>query len=166
MDVAISLMCAIIVAPNRPKVYTFCGERFQHLHLAACRCAVSILGSFMTKTGTGREHVPMATSAIRGPLLTYTGDPFQLGLERSLVYEPDAIVAMDDGRITHSGPAENIRRLLPACGPVKDYGRDALIISGFIDCHAQFPQTPIIGPGGEQLIDWPKKYTLVPAQKF
>ena len=35
--------------------------------------------------------------AIRGPVLTYTGDPFKNGLESTMVHEPDAIVAMDGG---------------------------------------------------------------------
>ena len=53
-------------------------------------------------------------TAIRGPVLTFTGDPFQRGLEHTSVYEPDAIVAMADGLITHFGPAESILPQLPA----------------------------------------------------
>src|SRR5579864_9196157 len=30
--------------------------------------------------------------AIRGPALTYTGDPFLSGLDQARVYEPDAII--------------------------------------------------------------------------
>ncbi len=55
---------------------------------------------------------PARLTAIRGPALTYTGDPFQHGLEATMVYEPDAIVAMADGKITHFGPARTIR---PGC---------------------------------------------------
>ena len=32
------------------------------------------------------------TTAIRGPVLTYTGDPFKSGLDHTMVYESDAIV--------------------------------------------------------------------------
>jgi guanine deaminase len=103
---------------------------------------------------------------MRGPVLTYTADPWQVGLEESLRYEPDAIVAIDEGRITQFGPAEKIQRSLPASVPVKNYGGDSLIIAGFIDCHVHFPQTTIIGAGGEQLIDWLNKYTFVAEQKF
>ena len=35
-------------------------------------------------------------TAVRGPVLTYTGDPFKSGLEHTMVYEADAIVAMAD----------------------------------------------------------------------
>jgi guanine deaminase len=57
--------------------------------------------------------MPTKTSAIRGPVLTYTGDPFKSGIEHTMVYESDAIVAMADGLITHFGPADRIRPQLP-----------------------------------------------------
>ena len=107
-----------------------------------------------------------AASAIRGPVLTYSGDPFQLGLERTLRYEPDAIVAIAHGRIARVGPAPQVRPLLPPGTRIVDYGRDALISAGFIDCHVHFPQIPIIGSGGLQLIDWLNKYTFVAEQRF
>ena len=36
---------------------------------------------------------PKPTGAIRGPALTFRGDPFKDGLEDTMVYESDAIVA-------------------------------------------------------------------------
>jgi guanine deaminase len=51
--------------------------------------------------------------AIRGPVLTYTGDPFKSGLDHTMVYESDAIVAMANGVITHFGPADRVRPQLP-----------------------------------------------------
>ncbi len=99
-------------------------------------------------------------------MLTFTGDPFQRGLGPTLRYEPDAIVAMARGRIAHVGPAQQVRPLLPPGTRVVDYGRDALIVAGFIDCHVHYPQIPIIGAGGLQLIDWLNKYTFVVEQRF
>ncbi len=99
-------------------------------------------------------------------MLTYRSDAFQHGLRQTMHYDPDAIIAVADGRITHFGPAQNIRRLLPPDTRVEDYGRDSLITAGFIDCHVHFPQTQIIGAGGEQLIDWLNKYTFVAEQRF
>jgi guanine deaminase len=58
-----------------------------------------------------------AATAIRGPVLTYTGDPFKSGLAHTMVYESDAIVAMADGVITHFGPADKIRPQLPGVLP-------------------------------------------------
>ena len=71
--------------------------------------------------------------AIRGPVLTYTGDAFLDGLESTMRYESDAIVAMADGKITQFGPARNVRSQLPAGTRIKEYGKDTLIIAGFID---------------------------------
>ncbi len=90
-----------------------------------------------------------ALTAIRGPVLTYTGDAFRDGLESTMRYEPDAIVAMADGRITHFGPANQVRAELPKDTVVKEYGADTLILAGFIDCHVHYPQTQIIGAYGD-----------------
>jgi guanine deaminase len=106
------------------------------------------------------------THAIRGPALTFTGDAFADGVESTLRYERDAIIAMADGRITLFGPADAVRPQLPAGTHIKEYGRDALILPGFIDCHAHYPQTQIIGAHGEQLLDWLEKYTFVAEQQF
>ena len=107
-----------------------------------------------------------AVTAIRGPALTFTGDPFQQGLEHTLVYEPDAIVAMAGGSITHFGPAKRVRALLPRGTRVEDYGRRSLILAGFVDCHVHFPQVQMIGAHGAQLIDWLEMYTYVAEQQY
>ena len=104
--------------------------------------------------------------AIRGPVLTYTGDPFKSSLQDTMVYESDAIVAMADGRVTHFGPASRVQPQLPPGTPVKNYGTDALISAGFIDSHVHFPQTPMIAAYGEQLLDWLNKYTFPTEQRY
>lgn len=108
----------------------------------------------------------MTITAIRGPVLTYTGDPFQLGLKDTMVYESDGVVAMSDGKITHFGPADRIIPQLPPGLQIERYGPNSLITAGFIDCHVHFPQTEIIGAYGKQLIDWLNKYTFVAEQNF
>jgi len=107
-----------------------------------------------------------ATSAIRGPALTFTGDPFKDGLESTLVYESDAVVAIADGRISHFGPASQVLPQLPAGLKVKEYGPNALISAGFLDSHVHFPQTPMIAAFGEQLLDWLNKYTFPTERKY
>jgi guanine deaminase len=106
------------------------------------------------------------TTAIRGPALTYSGDPFLEGLEATLRYESDAIIAMKDGRITHFGEASRVREALPPGTPVTDLGRDTLTMAGFIDCHVHYPQTTIIGAYGGQLIDWLERHTYIAEQRF
>jgi guanine deaminase len=104
-----------------------------------------------TKTGT---------QALRGAALTFTGDPFQAGIESTLRYESDAIVAMADGKFTHIGPAREVRSSLPPGTAVKENGKDTLMVAGFIDSHAHFPQTPMIAAYGEQLPEWLDKYAF------
>lgn len=105
-------------------------------------------------------------AAIRGPVLTYTGDALLEGLGSTMRYESDAIVAMAGGKITHFGPARKVRPQLPPGTRIKEYGKDTVILAGFIDCHVHYPQTQIIGAGGEQLIDWLNKHTFVAEQQF
>lgn len=112
------------------------------------------------------SHAPVPTDAIRGPALTFTGDPFKDGVEATMVYESDAIVAFGDGVITHFGPASKVASQLPAGLKVREYGPDALISAGFLDSHVHFPQTPMIAAFGEQLLDWLNKYTFPTERKY
>ncbi len=120
-----------------------------------------------------RERADMAAlssrtpdNAIRGPALTFKGDPFKDGLESTMVYESDAIVAFGDGYITHFGPADTVKSQLPPGIPIQNYGPDSLISAGFLDSHVHFPQTPMIAAFGEQLLDWLNKYTFPTERRF
>jgi len=105
-------------------------------------------------------------SSLRGPALTFVDDPFLVGMEKAMRYESDAIVAMAGGKITHFGPADEVRPQLPPGTPVEPTGKDTLILAGFIDSHVHFPQTPMIAAYGEQLLDWLNKYTFPTEQKY
>ena len=105
-------------------------------------------------------------SALRGPVLTFTDDPFRVGIGAAMRYESDAIVALQGGKITHFGPASAVRSQLPPGTPIKEFGKDTLILAGFIDSHVHFPQTPMIAAYGEQLLDWLNKYTFPTEQKY
>lgn len=104
--------------------------------------------------------------ALRGAALTYTDDPFQVGAGAAMHYEPDAIVCMSEGKITHFGPAKQVLFQLPPGTLVERTRRDTLMLAGFIDSHVHYPQTQIIGSYGEQLIDWLNRYTFVAEQGF
>ena len=106
-----------------------------------------------------------AVTAIRGAALTYTNDPFQNDISECMVYESDAIIIMENGKIIDFGPADSIKDKVPPDVEIKEY-KDCLISSGFIDCHVHYPQTEIIGAYGKQLIDWLNKYTFVAEQSF
>src|ERR671912_24899 len=116
----------------------------------------------VTKTA-GSDGTP---TAIRGPALTFTGDPFDKGLEHVMVYESDAVVVMANGKITEFGPADQILGKLREGTQVTNYGKDSLISAGFIDSHVHFPQTPMIAAYGEQLLDWLNKYTFPTEQRY
>lgn len=103
--------------------------------------------------------------AIRGSLVTFTGDPFADGVEATRRYERDAIVAMDGGRIADMGPASEVMRRLPEGVEVTQYA-NALITAGFVDCHVHYPQLPIIGAGGKPLLDWLSGYTFVAEDRY
>ena len=104
--------------------------------------------------------------ALRGAALTFSADPFQVGIESAMRYESDAIVAMAAGKITHFGPASEVRSQLPAGTSVKDNGKDTLMLAGFIDSHVHFPQTPMIAAYGQQLLDWLSKYAFPTEEKY
>jgi guanine deaminase len=104
-------------------------------------------------------------TAVRGAALTYLDDPFLVETARCVRYEPDAIVAMADGKITAFGPAATLRHALPS-GCVPTRYEDALILPGFIDCHVHYPQTEIIAAHGPALIDWLERRAFVAEQAF
>lgn len=118
----------------------------------------------MASNSTAGSTAP--TAAIRGPVLTFTGDPFANGLEHTMVYETDAIVAFGGGVITHFGPANDVKSKLPAGLPIRDYGPDALISAGFLDSHVHFPQTSMIGAFGAQLLDWLNTHTFPTERRY
>lgn len=109
---------------------------------------------------------PIPTHALRGPAITFNGDPFVIGVDAAMRYEADAIVAFGAGVITHFGPASEIAAILPAELDVTSCGADSLITAGFLDSHVHFPQTPMIASYGAQLLDWLKTYTFPMEERF
>ena len=105
-------------------------------------------------------------TALRGPALTFTGDPFLMGAQQALRYESDALIVIEGGRISGFGSYESMRTALPPGAPVTRYGADSLILPGFVDTHVHYPQPQMIGAYGKQLIDWLNTYTFVVEQQF
>ena len=107
----------------------------------------------------------MPLTALRGATLTYVADPFEVGLDRAMRYESDAVVVIDNGLIERHGPASEVLPALPAGTPVTRYA-DAVIMAGFIDAHVHYPQTTIIGAFGEHLLDWLERYAFPAEERF
>ena len=105
-------------------------------------------------------------TALRGPALTFTGDPFLTGAQQALRYESDALIVIEGGRISGFGSYDATRTALPPGAPVTRYGADSLILPGFVDTHVHYPQTQMIGAYGKQLIDWLNMYAFVVEQQF
>jgi len=113
----------------------------------------------------GAPPLSGGTSAIRGALLTFSGDPFLEGVPATRRYERDAIVVMAQGRIVDCGAAADVAARLPPGTPVTQYS-DALISAGFIDAHVHYPQLPVIGAGGKPLLEWLTAYTFPAEARF
>jgi len=105
------------------------------------------------------------STAIRAATLTYIDDPFLVGVERAMKYEPDAVIVMADGKITQHGPADSILPALSAGVRVEHY-HNCLVLPGFIDAHVHYPQTQIIASFGHKLLDWLNHYTFPAEQSF
>lgn len=98
--------------------------------------------------------------AVRGTFVDFKGvvsDP--KSIESSVRYFEDGLLIVKKGRVEWLGEwAEGAAKVPDGC-TVRDY-RGKIIVPGFIDIHAHYPQTEMLGAYGEQLLDWLNKYTF------
>ncbi|HGG64593.1 MAG TPA: guanine deaminase, partial [Rhodobacteraceae bacterium] len=99
-----------------------------------------------------------------GQTLTFTDDPFHAPVSESTRHERHGAVLVEGGKITATDMADDLRAAHPQA-EIIDYG-DALIMAGFIDAHAHYPQTGIIASWGKRLIDWLNTYTFPEEIRF
>jgi len=99
-----------------------------------------------------------------GQTLAFRDNPFRVPPEEAAVHDPAGAVLVADGRILATGPAGALGRAHPDAA-VTDMGA-ALLVAGFIDCHAHYPQTRIIASWGRRLIDWLNEYTFPEEMRF
>ncbi len=104
------------------------------------------------------------TSLILGQTLAFTSDPFATDPTEAVVHHRHGAVAMEDGRIVVTGPADRLRADYPDA-KVTDHGQN-LILPGFVDAHVHYPQTAIIASWGKRLIDWLNTYTFPEEARF
>ncbi|MCX5516707.1 guanine deaminase [Kaistia algarum] len=103
--------------------------------------------------------------ALRGPTLSFRGDPFRLPFEEAVHFRPDALIVIEDGVIVAVEDAATALAALPADIEVDHYP-DAILSAGFIDAHVHYPQMQMIGAYGDELLAWLEKYTFVAEQDF
>ena len=99
---------------------------------------------------------------LTGNVLLCTNDPFVDAEGVSIA--ADHGVLIEDGRIVATGAADMLRDQSPH---VQEYAYgNRLIIPGFVDSHAHYPQTAMIASWGKRLIDWLNTYTFPEEAKF
>lgn len=101
---------------------------------------------------------------LTGQVLDIFTDPFQGPPEDAVRYHRRGAVLIDGARIAAVGEADALRAAHPEA-KVVSYG-DHLILPGFVDAHAHFPQTAMIASWGKRLIDWLNRYTFPEELKF
>lgn len=98
-----------------------------------------------------------------GQTIVFTGDPFVEG-EAAGRHERHGAILVEGGHIVETGSAEALLGKHPHVSKT-DYGAH-LILPGFVDAHAHFPQTAIIASWGKRLIDWLNSYTFPEEARF
>ncbi|MEM9797369.1 MAG: guanine deaminase [Pseudomonadota bacterium] len=101
---------------------------------------------------------------ILGQTLAFTADPFAVPPTEAARHERRGGVLVEGGTIRATGPADDLRAAHPQA-EVVDHG-DGLILPGFVDAHAHYPQTAIIASWGKRLIDWLNSYTFPEEARF
>ncbi|MEN3794021.1 guanine deaminase [Fulvimarina sp. MAC3] len=101
---------------------------------------------------------PGRTIALRGRVLSFTGDPSETG-DEAILFHSDGAVLIRDGQIERVGNAQPIIESLSPDIPVINH-HPHLILPGFIDPHLHLPQTQVIASYGAELMEWLQKYTF------
>lgn len=100
----------------------------------------------------------MDKQLLAGQTLSFTGNPFLEPVENCARHERDGAVVVSDGRILDLGERRAVQAR-HADAAVRSYG-SALIVPGFVDAHAHYPQTAIIASWGSRLKEWLEKYAF------
>ena len=108
---------------------------------------------------------PRRPQAHRGAILHFLSDPGSASAPGSYEYFEDGLLLVDKGRVEAVGPAAT---LLPGLGDrfeIVSHG-NRLLLPGFIDTHIHYPQTDVIGSGGQNLLQWLENYTYKVERQF
>jgi guanine deaminase len=107
----------------------------------------------------------MTELLLRGRTLSFTRWPETAHDLRACRYEEDGGVLVRDGRIVAAGGYADVARQAGPAAKIVDH-RPHLILPGFIDAHAHFPQMQIIASYGAELLDWLNTYTFPEETRF
>ena len=107
----------------------------------------------------------MTRRIIRGRMMSFDTVPRAPDDASSFWYEADGALLVEDGRIARRGTFAEVEAAAGQAVPVDDH-RPHLILPGFIDAHAHFPQMQVIASYGAELLEWLNKYTFPEEMKF
>lgn len=102
---------------------------------------------------------------IRGQMLTFKDDPFLNPEESCIRHLADGLAVIRDGHILAVGDYKEVIASYPGLEEI-DRHEYSLIMPGFIDCHAHYVQSPMVGSFGGTLINWLDRYTFPTEARF
>ncbi|MGV5393835.1 guanine deaminase [Pseudomonas aeruginosa] len=106
----------------------------------------------------------MSSSAHRGRILHFLGDPAKLG-DKAWEYFEDGLLWIEHGHVRALDHAAYLLPQLPADLPLEEHPQ-RLLLPGFVDCHVHYPQLGVIASYGTQLLDWLETHTFPAEQRF
>ena len=104
------------------------------------------------------------THLLLGQTLSFIGNPWHSPVEAAVQHIRKGAVLLEGGKIVAVGAADSLQAAQPEAA-VTDHG-EGLIMAGFVDSHAHFPQTAMIASWGKRLIDWLNTYTFPEESRF
>jgi len=106
-----------------------------------------------------------ADTIIRGRLLAFLREPRGVDDDASYLYDEDGALLIRDGKIAVRGDYASVSRKAGEGTAVIDH-RPHLLLPGFIDAHAHYPQMQIIASYGAELLQWLNEYTFPEEARF
>ncbi|MDZ5695772.1 guanine deaminase [Chelativorans sp. M5D2P16] len=106
----------------------------------------------------------MTMKLIRGRLLTFLAEPQAADDGASYRFEEDGAVLVEGGIIRAAGAFAEVKAAAGAA-EIIDH-RPHLLMPGFVDAHAHFPQAQVIASFGAELLDWLNTYTFPAEAEF
>jgi guanine deaminase len=97
-------------------------------------------------------------TAYRGHILHFTSDPGASDHADAFESIEDGVLLVSHGKVVATGSTD-LLKTLPAETTVIDH-RGKMLMPGFVDTHIHYPQTDMIGSGGQNLLDWLNHYTF------
>jgi guanine deaminase len=107
----------------------------------------------------------MGETLLRGRTLNFLRWPDSTDDHAAYAYEEDGGLLLRDGKIAAAGSYADVSGKAGEGAKRIDH-RPHLLLPGFIDAHAHFPQMQVIASYGAELLDWLNKYTFPEETRF